>query len=106
MGIISTLLTQSIISCQSNKIEKQKEIETQIIYPLLNFPKFPNPNNVALPLDADGQIVRDDGQNREIENVLIPFWFWRLIMFYVKDVKTAQIEYEAFVNKIEAPEVE
>lgn len=83
-------------SCQSNK---NTEIKTITVYPQLYFPKYPEPKKNVLPLDKDGKVVKDN--ETEIENVIMPLWYYQLIVSYKVDVDRAKAEYETFVHKIE-----
>lgn len=90
--IISILV---FVSCLSDKTET----EPQFIYvcPDLYFPSFPKPRNI-IPLDADGKKVVDD--ETEIMNVLIPFWYWNLIIDYKLEVDNTEVFYKAYKLKI------
>lgn len=96
IAVISlTLLTLLITSCQSNKQEKTKVV---VSYPQLMFPKYPAPNNNVLPLGYDGKVVRDE--ETEIANVIMPFWYYQLIMDYKVRVDKASAEYAAFIQSV------
>lgn len=83
-------------SCQSSK---QTEIKTVTVYPQLYFPKYPEPKKNVLPLDKNGKVVKDN--DTPIENVIMPLWYYQLIVDYKIGVDKAKAEYDAFVIKAE-----
>ena len=82
-------------SRRSNKVYYDHFI---YVCPDLNFPEFPKPNNNCLPLDADGKQVRD--METEIVNVLMPYWYWNLLIDYKVSNDDVKIRYEAFKSKM------
>lgn len=85
------------MACQTTKNENVTD--TEYIYPVLNFPAFPVPDGKIIPLDAEGKVVRDD--ETEIETVNMPFWYFCLVFdTYRYKIKTTEIEYNAFVEKV------
>lgn len=84
-----------LIACKTTEIET-----TRLIYPKLELKDFPKPNGQIIPLDQDGNIVRDD--KTEIETVAMPYWYFMLVFDkFAYDYKTQQLEYKAFVEKAE-----
>lgn len=81
--------------CQSNK---GPEVKTVYVIPELYFPKYPQPKNNLLPLDENGKVVKDD--ETEIVNVLIPFWYYKLLVEYKVQVDEAQAKYEAYKSNL------
>jgi len=88
MGLILLMLV--LTGCKTLQKKDRKEtpkiqvagIET--VY----FPSFPDSEGVnIIPLDADGNIVTTDEEH--IANVLIPYWYWNLIIDYVEETETA-----------------
>lgn len=52
------------------------------------FPAFPYPQDgVVIPLDVDGNAVIAEGV--EIVNVMIPYWYWKLVIEYVRNTENA-----------------
>lgn len=85
--------------CQSNQPAEKIVVRTVYSVPPLYFPKFPEPKQTNLiPLDAHNQKVTDE--NTEIVNVIIPYWYWQLIVKYKVDVDNA----EAFYNRCKQAE--
>lgn len=82
----------SMTSCQSSK---EIEYKTVVSYPDLYFPKYPEPKMNVLPLDINGKVVRDS--ETEITMVMMPFWYYQLIVDYKIDVDKARAEYDSFV---------
>ena len=81
--------------CKSNRI-----IDHEFIYvcPNLDFPDFPKTENKVIPLDADGKQVRD--MNTDVVNVLMPYWYFNLIVNYKCAVDDTEIKYNAYKTKI------
>lgn len=85
-----------LIACRTSKIETP---QSDVIYPILHFPEFPVPNGKIIPLDSNGDVVRDD--NTKIETVNMPYWYFMLVFDkFSYDYKTTQLEYNAFVEKV------
>ena len=95
VAIILTLSTLVMNSCQSNK-----QTEYKVVYqsPDLYFPKFPEPGKNVLPYDKDFKKVTDN--DTEIEYVVMPFWYYKLIVNYKVQVKEAEIKYKNFNLKM------
>jgi len=81
-----------IPSCQSNKTKK--EYKTVYATPELYFPTFPKPDNKVLPYDKDFKKVSDN--ITPIEYVVMPFWYYQLIVDYKIKVDEQKAKYEAF----------
>lgn len=77
---------------------KTTPVETIYVYPELAFPVYPKPNNNVLPLDANGKIVKDN--ETEVENVIMPLWYYKLIVNYKLENDVAKAKYEAFVSEV------
>lgn len=82
--------------CKSNG----QTIHYKVVYadPDLYFPSYPEPNNNVLPYDKDFHKVTDD--DTEIEYVLMPYWYYILIMKYKLQVQEAEIKYKSFQEKL------
>ena len=48
---------------------------------------FPDPPDDIIPLDKDNNVVTSD--DTETVNVLIPYWYWNLIIDYVEETEAA-----------------
>lgn len=83
------------ISCQSNKVP---EVKTVYATPELYFPKFPEPKKNVIPYDKDFQKVTDT--ETEIEYVVMPFWYYKLIVDYKISVDEQKAKYEAFNKRM------
>lgn len=83
-------------SCQSNKTKT--EYKTIYATPELYFPKFPAPKNNVVPYDKDFKKVTE--QTQEIEYVVMPFWYYKMIVDYKVAVDEAQAKYEAFNARV------
>lgn len=92
MGIILTVSINLMISCQTNKVIETKYI---IDYPQLYFPKYPEPKKNVLPLDVNGKVVKDN--DTEIVNVIMPLWYYKMIVEYKVRVDEAKTTYDSFV---------
>ena len=91
-----TALTLVMISCQSNKAKT--EYKTIYATPDLFFPTYPAPNNNVLPLDENYKRVTDNVT--EIEYVVMPFWYYKLIVDYKVSVDETKAKYEAFNQRL------
>lgn len=93
------VLTLVLICCASKPKEVIKEIPVPVVMGLENvyFPSFPYPKDgIIEPLteaDKDGEL--------HVYAVVIPYWYWNLIINYVKETETAVTALEA-VNSPEA----
>ena len=83
-------------SCQSNKTKT--EYKTIYATPELYFPKFPDPKNKVVPYDKDFKKVTENTQ--EIEYVVMPFWYYKLIVDYKVSVDEQKAKYEAFNERM------
>ena len=83
-------------SCQSDKV--RTEYKTIYATPELYFPKYPAPNGNVLPLDENYKRVTDNTQN--VEYVVMPFWYYQLIVDYKVGVDETKAKYEAFNQRI------
>jgi hypothetical protein len=81
-------------SCRSNEIQYKTIFAT----PELTFPKYPEPNKNVLPLDKDYKRVTDN--TKEIEYVIMPFWYYKLIVDYKVKVDEQKVKYEAFESRL------
>ena len=87
--LIALMLVMSC--CKSNK-----EIQYKTIYatPDLFFPSYPDPNNNVLPLDENYKRVTNNTQ--EVTYVVMPFWYYKLIVDYKVKVDEQKAKYDAF----------
>ena len=83
-------------SCQSNKTAP--EVKTIYATPELYFPKFPAPKNNIIPYDKDFKKVTD--AETQIEYVVMPFWYYQLIVDYKVAVDETKAKYEAFNQRL------
>ena len=79
-------------SCKSNEVKT--EYKTIYATPDLYFPSYPNPNNNVLPYDKDFKKVTDP--ETPIEYVVMPFWYYKLIVDYKVKVDEVEAKYDAF----------
>ena len=84
-------------SCQSSKTKT--EYKTVYAIPELYFPKFPDPKNKVVPYDKDFKKVTD--VDTEIEYVVMPFWYYKLIVDYKVSVDEQKAKYEAFQERLQ-----
>lgn len=93
------VLTLVLICCASKPKEVIKEIPVPVVMGLENvyFPSFPYPKDgIIEPLteaDKDGEL--------HVYAIVIPYWYWNLVINYVKETETAVTALEA-VNSPEA----
>ena len=95
-----TLLTLSMLAmscCKSNQIKT--EVKTIYALPELYFPKYPDPKNKVVPYDKDFKKVTD--VDTKIEYVVMPFWYYQLIVNYKVSVDEQKAKYEAFKERLE-----
>ena len=90
------VLTLALSSCQSNKTAP--EVKTVYATPELYFPKFPDPKKNVIPYDKDFKKVTD--VNTDIEYVIMPFWYYQLIVDYKVSVDETKAKYEAFNQRV------
>ena len=83
-------------SCQSDKVKT--EYKTIYATPDLFFPTYPAPNNNVLPLDENYKRVTSNDQT--VEFVIMPFWYYKLIVEYKAGVDETQAKYEAFNQRV------
>lgn len=68
--------------CKSYPKKENKEI------PELYFPSVPEPKDgVVIPLDCDFHAVTTE--EKEIMFVLMPYWYWNMIIDYMNKTETA-----------------
>ena len=94
--IILTLSTLATISCKSSPV--RTEVKTIYATPELDFPKYPEPRKNVIPYDKDFQKVTD--AETEIEYVVMPFWYYKLIVNYKVRVDEQKAKYDAFQERI------
>lgn len=97
--MVITLLMLSMlvmISCQSDRVKT--EYKTIYATPELYFPQFPAPKKNVIPLDKDFKKVSD--VDTEIEYVMMPFWYYKLIVDYKVSVDEQKAKYEAFNKRL------
>ena len=99
VAIALIVLTLVLICCASKPKEVIKEIPVPVVMGLENvyFPSFPYPKDgIIEPLteaDKDGEL--------HVYAVVLPYWYWNLIINYVKETETAVTALEV-VNSPEA----
>lgn len=94
------ILTLGLTCCVSNDVPQYIIHNVYKTIPL-NFPKFPEPRQgTIIPLDERNKRVTTEEQ--EVVNVLIPYWYWQLIIKYKLDVDNV----EDFYNRCKAIEEE
>lgn len=91
--IVSMLVMNS---CQSDRV--RTEVKTIYATPELYFPKFPEPKKSVIPYDKNFQKVTDT--ETEIEYVVMPFWYYQLIVDYKVSVDEQKAKYEAFNQRL------
>ena len=96
MAILLMLSMLAMSCCKSNQIKT--EYKTIYATPELYFPTYPAPNNNVLPLDENYKRVTDNTQN--VEYVIMPFWYYKLIVDYKAGVDEAKAKYEAFNQRL------
>lgn len=96
MAILLMLSMLAMSCCKSNQIKT--EYKTIYATPELYFPTYPAPNNNVLPLDENYKRVTDNTQN--VEYVIMPFWYYKLIVDYKVSVDETKAKYEAFNQRI------
>jgi hypothetical protein len=79
-------------SCKSNQVKT--EVKTIYATPDLFFPTFPAPKNNVIPLDENYKRVSNNGT--DIEYVVMPFWYYKLIVDYKISVDEQKAKYESF----------
>ena len=70
--------------------EEIKEIPVPVIAGLdgVYFPSFPYPDDgVIIPLDKEQKIVTDT--ETEVITVVIPYWYWKMVIDHVKETESA-----------------
>ena len=97
MGTVILMLLMLVMnSCQSNKT--RTEYKTIYATPDLFFPTYPAPGNNVLPLDENYKRVTTEEQT--IEYVMMPFWYYKLIVDYKVKVDETKAKYEAFNQRL------
>lgn len=70
-------------SCRSSQLKVKKETKTDVY-----FPAFPTPQTgTILFIDINGKRVTD--YQTEIVNVVMPIWYWKMIVNYVEGTEAA-----------------
>lgn len=90
------LLMLVMSCCKSNQVKT--EYKTIYATPDLYFPSYPAPNGNVLPLDENYKRVTDNTQS--VEYVVMPFWYYQLIVDYKVAVDETKAKYEAFNQRI------
>ena len=89
--VITLMLLMLVLSaCASQQKKEKQEIIVPVIAGLdvVYFPSVPNPEDVEIiPLDEQGNIVVDE--KVLIKDVVIPFWYWNMILDYIDKTETA-----------------
>jgi len=84
------VLMLALSSCATKPKQDENETPKIVIAGIetVYFPAFPYPDDdVVIPLDADKNIVINSGAS--IEYVMLPYWYWKLIIEYVIDTENA-----------------
>ena len=82
------ILMLALTACVSHPKEEKKETPAPVItVETIYFPSFPEPPDDIIPLDKDNNVVTSD--DTETVNVLIPYWYWNLIIDYVEKTEEA-----------------
>lgn len=93
LAIALIVLMLALICCASNQKEVIKEIPVPVVMGLegVYFPSFPYPNEgIIKPLteeDKDGEL--------HVYAVVLPYWYWNLVIDYVSKTETAVTALEA-----------
>ena len=79
---------------------KSSEVQYKTVYatPELYFPSYPNPQNNVIPYDENFKKVTSP--ETQIEYVLMPFWYYKLIVDYKVKVDEQKAKYEAFESRL------
>ena len=83
-------------SCRSNQVKT--EYKTVYATPELYFPKYPESKGNVVPLDENYKRVTDN--NTDIEYVMMPFWYYKLIVDYKVSIDEQKAKYEAFSKRL------
>lgn len=79
---IFLILILGLTCCKSNQQKERSEI------PDVYFPSVPEPKDgVVIPLDFDFHAVTTD--DKEIMYVMMPYWYWNMIIDYMVRTETA-----------------
>ena len=82
------ILMLALTACASHPRGEKKETPAPVItVKTVYFPSFPDPPDGLIPLDKDNNIVTSD--DTEIVYMLIPYWYWNLIIDYVEETEQA-----------------
>ena len=87
MGLILLMLVltgcKTLLKKDKNETPTIQVVGIDTVY----FPSFPDPEGVEIiPLDAEGNIVV--GEDHTV-SIIIPYWYWNLIIDYVEETETA-----------------
>ena len=89
--IISLIVLMLVLISSATNRKADKKETPQILIASIDdvyFPAFPYPDDgVVIPLDADKNAVIDSGAS--IEYVMLPYWYWKLIIEYVIETENA-----------------
>ena len=82
------ILMLALTACVSHPKEDKKETPAPIAgSDIVYFPSFPEVPDDIIPLDKDNNIVTSN--DTEIVYMLIPYWYWNLIIDYVEETEQA-----------------
>ena len=95
MVTILMLLMLSMSCCRSNNVKT--EYKTIYVTPDLCFPTYPKPGSNVMPYDKDFNKVTD--ADTQIEYVVMPFWYYKLMLDYKLQVDETEARYEAFNSR-------
>ena len=104
--IVLIILMPVLNSCVSRQKAEKNEIPV-IVNPALDtvyFPSFPYPKSGTLmPVDKDGKAVYEVQNDDEIEisAVVVPYWYWLLVIDYVTKTESAVTALQEYKNEYE-----
>ena len=83
------ILMLVLIACKTHPKGEKKETPAPVIVGIetVYFPAFPQPPEDIIALDKDNNIVTST--EVEIDKVVIPYWYWNLIIDYVEETEAA-----------------
>lgn len=70
------------ISCKSAPVENEYEY----VFPVLNFPEWPNPGNEDFEINFDKRVIE------------VPLSYWDEIFYYKKDIEAVEEYYLKYKN--------
>lgn len=92
LAIVLIALTLVLICCASKPKEVIREIPVPVVAGVegVYFPAPPYPKDgIIMPLDENGQVVVKEDENIHINTVVMPFWYWKLVLDYISGTEAA-----------------